>query len=375
MRFTFVGDIALGDHPKAVGFGFRSRYLTGIAPELAARIVPPDGAPDFFFGNLEFPLGFSPADEGDVARAQCRGLDAYVHALAAAGITALNVATNHSSQHGGAVFRRTVEGLRNAGIHVVGTPDDFGERGILHVGGRRLALLGWSDRPRQYSPERPPYNELSDDALEHIANARRRADLVVASVHWGDEFILVPSDRERATARAMIDAGATFVIGHHPHVLREVESYRHGVIAYSLGNFIGDMTWDPRNRLSGWLNARLGEDGNIASWQVISALVDDDYFPRLLGGAADTRVVDRIESARREHAGRVAREGYGRVAEEERKRHARRTALMMLRNMHRYPKGAALSLFAGALSNRLRAVVSASPASESSLGPEGSRPT
>ena len=359
MRFTFVGDIALGDHPKAVGFGFRSRYPAGITPGLAARIAPPDGAPDFFFGNLEFPLGFSAADEGDMTRSQCCGLDSYVQTLAGAGITALNVATNHTSQHGAAIFRRTVDGLRGAGIHVVGTPDDFGEQGILDVDGKRVALLGWSDRPRQYSPDRPPYNELSDEALQQIANARRRADLVVASVHWGEEFILVPSDRERSIARAMIDAGATFVIGHHPHVLREVESYHGGVIAYSLGNFIGDMTWDPRNRLSGWLNARIADGGGVASWQLISALVHDDYFPRPFAHASDGRFREKLEQARREQAARVSRDGYERVADDERKRHVRRTAFMMLRNMRRYPKGAGFSLVAGALSHRLRTLIPA----------------
>jgi poly-gamma-glutamate synthesis protein (capsule biosynthesis protein) len=43
--------------------------------------------------------------------------------------------------------------------------------------------------------------------------------------------------------RSIIDAGATVVLGHHPHVARPVERYKSGVIAYSLGNFIGDMVW------------------------------------------------------------------------------------------------------------------------------------
>ena len=39
-------------------------------------------------------------------------------------------------------------------------------------------------------------------------------------------------------ARAAVRAGADLVVGHHPHVLQGIEKYKHGVIAYSLGNFL-----------------------------------------------------------------------------------------------------------------------------------------
>ena len=356
MRLAFVGDIALGDHPKTVGFGFRSRYRDGISTELVSRLVPPGGTPDVFFGNLEFPLGFPGSATGGVGEIQCRGSDAFVQSLVAAGITALNVATNHSAQHGPRVFRETIDCIKSSGIHVIGTPADFTEQGCLDVGGNRVAMLGWCDRPRQYSSEAPPYNEFSEAAFEQITAARRRADVVVASIHWGDEFILVPSDRERRIARAMISAGATFVIGHHPHVLREVEQYGDGLIAYSLGNFIGDMTWDPRNRLTGWLTAQV-EASRITSWDFVSARIDDDCFPRRITDRLGLRRMEKLVAARQEHGARVVRRGYAAIAEAERRRHVAHTAWMMLRNAHRYPRGMALDVFGGALAHRLKRVL------------------
>jgi poly-gamma-glutamate synthesis protein (capsule biosynthesis protein) len=352
MRFAFVGDVALGDHPKTVGFGFRSRYPNGIPGELAVRVRPPGPRPDFLFGNLEFALGLG-AGASNLAQLQCRGLDEYVGFLTGAGISALNVATNHSTQAGVAAWEATVRLLRASGIHVVGTPADFTEQGVVRVGDQRVALLGWSDRPRQYANDVPPYNEFSDAAYHEIEKARKRADIVIASMHWGDEFILVPGERERTIARAMVDAGATFVIGHHPHVIREVERHDNGVIAYSLGNFICDMTWDARTRFTGWLTSEI-EDRHVVSSEFIPGVIENDYFPRALSGTEANRRLAWLSKGARTDAARAATAGYARAAEEQRKRHAARTALMMLRNFHRYRSGVAVEAFRGALSHRIR---------------------
>jgi hypothetical protein len=354
MRFTFVGDIALGDHPKAVGFGFRSRYASGIPESFAGRLRPPGRAPDLFFGNLEFALGLREG-ERDFRALECRGLDDYVSFLAAEGIGALNVATNHTVQHGQEAFDATVKLLRASGIHVVGTPSDFTEQGILRVGDQRVALLGWCDRPRQYHAEPPPFNEFSDDAYARIAEARTRADLVLVSMHWGDEFILVPSAREREVARRMVDAGATFVVGHHPHVMREVEEYAGGLIAYSLGNFVCDMTWDFRTRLSGWLNADV-EGRRVTHSEMVPAVIDDDYLPRPLDRRDDRRF-ESVVRERRSQSERVDTKGDLTLAEWERRRHAARTAVRMLQSWNRYPPGMALELFRKALGRRLTSVL------------------
>jgi hypothetical protein len=352
VRLAFVGDIALGDHPKTVGFGFRSRYPRGLAADLATRLLPPGPAPDLFFGNLEFALGASSGSAPSLATEQCRGIDEYADFLENAGVSVLNVANNHSAQHGAGAFWSTVARVRDTGMAVVGTPDDFSDATVVEIGNLRVAVLGWSDRPRQYAREVPPYNELDDRAGALIRDARQRADIVVVSVHWGEEFVQLPANRERRIARSMIDAGAAIVVGHHPHVLREVELYADGLIAYSLGNFIGDMTWTEETRLGGCLVVDLDARG-LRSHHFALSRIEADYLPRYLPAPEAAAVHARLAKARREQASAIAERGYESVVRAEHQRHVRATALMMARNLHRYRRGTLLPMLTGAIVARL----------------------
>jgi poly-gamma-glutamate capsule biosynthesis protein CapA/YwtB (metallophosphatase superfamily) len=74
-----------------------------------------------------------------------------------------------------------------------------------------------------------------------VRQLRPRCDVVIVSMHHGVEYQPKPSAAQVAFAHAAIDAGATLVIGHHPHVIQSSEAYRGGLIFYSLGNFIFDQ--------------------------------------------------------------------------------------------------------------------------------------
>src|SRR5207247_483930 len=64
---------------------------------------------------------------------------------------------------------------------------------------------------------------------------RVRADIVVASHHWGlFEEVL---DYQVEIAHAAIDAGADVVMGHGPHYACAIEMYRGKPIFYGLGSF------------------------------------------------------------------------------------------------------------------------------------------
>ena len=74
-----------------------------------------------------------------------------------------------------------------------------------------------------------------------VASLRQRADVVIVSMHNGIEYMPHPSAKQIEFAHTAIDAGATLVIGHHPHVIQPEEMYRSGRIFYSLGNFVFDQ--------------------------------------------------------------------------------------------------------------------------------------
>jgi poly-gamma-glutamate synthesis protein (capsule biosynthesis protein) len=131
--------------------------------------------------------------------------------------------------------------------------------------------------------------------LAAIKAARAQCDLLVVSIHWGIEYAPAPRPEDIDTAHKMLDVGASIIVGHHPHVLQQVETYRtadgrNTVIFYSLGNFLSnqsrsyvdglmpDKDGDPRDSMIGLFSAiredygpggirvELGRVGILPAW-------------------------------------------------------------------------------------------------------------
>jgi poly-gamma-glutamate synthesis protein (capsule biosynthesis protein) len=84
--------------------------------------------------------------------------------------------------------------------------------------------------------------------LEGIRAARKLADIVLLSVHWGIHMVPASiADYQIEIAHRAIDAGADAILGHHPHLLKGIEFYRGRPIFYSLGNFAIEQPhiWNP----------------------------------------------------------------------------------------------------------------------------------
>lgn len=290
-RIVAVGDIMLGDSSACVGYGFASRHPRSAAVAFTATLPILQGA-DIAFGNLECLLCDGGKGSTRHARDQMRAPPSFAADLREAGFTALSVANNHAMQHGRGAFAETVAHLERAGILCVGLRGSDGwcanPAFTTTARGARVAILGYSWRPRQYSHEVPPYAEGDADAV--IADVRRAgasSDVIIVSLHWGEEFVTVPSEVEVTAARAIIDAGARMVLGHHPHVTRPTERHAGGVICYGLGNFVTDMLWQPALREGAILDCTL-VDGAIAGATIRLTWVDRDY--RVGVGTAATQV-------------------------------------------------------------------------------------
>jgi hypothetical protein len=83
-----------------------------------------------------------------------------------------------------------------------------------------------------------PDSYLINEILSEIKRLKQIHNHVIVFPHWGTELVDVPNPKDVNNARAFVDAGAIAVIGHHPHIIQGVESYKNGLIAYSLGSFI-----------------------------------------------------------------------------------------------------------------------------------------
>jgi len=78
---------------------------------------------------------------------------------------------------------------------------------------------------------------LTSKSLPDRIRKAAATDLVIVSVHSGPEYYHAPFRDTTRKYRQLIDAGATLVVAHHPHVVQGVERYKKGFIFYSLGNF------------------------------------------------------------------------------------------------------------------------------------------
>ncbi len=125
--------------------------------------------------------------------------------------------------------------LDAAGVMHFGDPDKTeGERvARLSLGGIPFSFVNWSD--------------WTSDKTDHtVAQVRAEHDagrVTVVYAHWGDEYVAPPA-RVVQLAHSFADAGAALVVGSHPHVVLEHETYRGVPIYYSLGNLIFDQYWN-----------------------------------------------------------------------------------------------------------------------------------
>jgi poly-gamma-glutamate synthesis protein (capsule biosynthesis protein) len=111
-----------------------------------------------------------------------------------------------------------------------------------------------------------------------IRNAKALADIVVVSYHWGDEYETRHNADQEKRATAAIDAGADLIIGHHPHVVQEVVPYKHGYIAYSLGNFVFDQNFSPDTSWGLTLKVTV-KDKKIVSVEEVPVTFNKTYQP------------------------------------------------------------------------------------------------
>lgn len=163
-----------------------------------------------------------------------------------AGVDVLTLANNHSLDFGAVGLADTLAAARAAGIATVGAgPDEAAARrpAIIQAGGLRIAFLGYSDVSPPGFAAGPASAGIARADVAAIAadvrSARQRADLVVVWFHWGAELQASPNVRQAGLAAAALDAGASVVLGAHPHVLGPVDRARpHTLVAWTLGNFV-----------------------------------------------------------------------------------------------------------------------------------------
>lgn len=277
VSIAFVGDIMLDDTPGKVIRQGRDPFAPFAAILRAA---------DYRIGNLECVVargGTREPRKPYTFRAHPRVLP-----FLSRHFDAVSLANNHSGDYGSGAFAEMLGRLDKAGVAYFGGGHTLAEAHaplMVERNGLRIALLGYNEFfPRSFEADfdKPGVAWSEDEqVILDIRQARseHRADLVIPVMHWGWEHEPLASERQRHLARLMIDAGADAVVGGHPHVTQDVETYRGKPIVYSLGNFVFDG-FDDEASNTGWLLRMVLDKSGVVSWQTFVAHLDKEGIPR-----------------------------------------------------------------------------------------------
>lgn len=295
VRVCMGGDVSLGTNLDTSWVDRAAKWMRHRPQALPApsRLLAPlvpmlNGASaDLVMVNLEGAIGDSAA--GADTTAKCTGAVSPCYALrmpasAASALRHLrdsgevvaNVANNHSRDAGLTGLTRTLDALEQAGVHVTGA--DTIATPVVTTRGDTVAFLGFG------SSGEPDARNLAA-VRRHVSRAAARYPRLVVTMHLGAEGRKAQRTRDTmetyfderrgnpvAFAHAAVDAGATLVVGHGPHVVRAME-WRHGaLIAYSLGNLVtyGPFALDNPLDRGALLCATMDRGGTVSAVRLIS---------------------------------------------------------------------------------------------------------
>lgn len=240
MKIALLGDIA--------PFG---RYCLAENPELLKQFSSVRAYLaqfDLVIGNLEAPFAVGERPVSGKS-ATIKSHPDNVGLLTALGVTHLTLANNHIGDFGRGAYERTKLCLEAAGIGWFGTE---GKQIEIEDKGEKIALLGYCSYNTNPSPilagSIEGLNYLkAQEVLRAIKRNSSNGLFSVLAVHSGQEHIHMPSSDDVIFARALADAADYVYYGHHPHVVQGHETINGSAIFYSLGNFVFDDVYTPRD--------------------------------------------------------------------------------------------------------------------------------
>jgi len=218
------------------------------------------------------------------------------------GFNVVSMASNHALDWGPDAMLDTIDTLRGFGMQVIGAGrnhDEARQPAVIEARGVRVALLAYCsvlnegyaagpNRPgaaplrvhtyyeaAEYQPGVPPrivtvpWEEDVAAMNEDIAAARKLADVVVVSMHWGIHFVpRMIAGYQPVLAQKAFGAGAALILGHHAHVPKAIAVYDGKACFYSLSNFI--------------MTSRGSKPGTaVANAQRLGVVNDDPDYARL----------------------------------------------------------------------------------------------
>ena len=173
-----------------------------------------------------------------------------IYSLKNAGFDALSTANNHALDTGLDGIAETISHINESGMKNFGTLTEDGDKGIIvEKNGIKIGLISFTDtlngmdslmRGKEYS-----VNTFAQDVKSDLQNLKDNSDIVIVYPHWGNEYQLVPNERQIFLKEMLQEAGADIILGSHPHVLQRYEvedkNNKKYFTIYSMGNALSNQ--------------------------------------------------------------------------------------------------------------------------------------
>ncbi|KMW57943.1 Capsule biosynthesis protein capA [Candidatus Rhodobacter oscarellae] len=289
VKIAAVGDVLLHRPLQRRGYSDPDGFYA-----IWRAVAPIFRAADIAYANLEGPVAPGVTRGGNNTRDPGPVFDDRVYSsfpqfnyhprvitdLMRAGVNLVSTANNHSMDRGVLGADRTIDSLRAARLRYFGTVKTGEARSFVAYTPSRLGRIAWIACSYSTNGLRDPNNQVlmcfedREALLTLVARNAGRSDVagVIVTPHWGFEYQHSPNARQRALARDLVGAGATAVIGTHPHVVQPWEYVRRsdgsqGLVIYSTGNFVsGQVSLSRRTGGLAWLElCRPRPPKNLAS--------------------------------------------------------------------------------------------------------------
>ncbi len=294
----FVGDIMLGELLENVGKGVYEKIKMGIDPFEQIRNILL--VSDCVIGNLECVISEESCLREPFSKTVRVGQE-YTKLLYKNNINIVNVANNHTKDHGDRAFVSMINVLNKYKIKYFGY--DIGycfqtKPMIAYLKGIKIGFLGYNLANMRHEE----LKFLKEEILDVIKKSKREVDFLVLSVHWGMEYTCIPSIPITHMSKDFIDAGVDIIHGHHSHQLQGTVLYKGKIIAFSLGNFVSDNARE-ENRFTGILEIKIDrEEKVIKSYKLHPLLINKNFQPEI--------ITDNIKSIRIDTLNRIAVTSY-----------------------------------------------------------------
>ena len=257
------------------------------------KVLPVFSKDDLTIVNMEGTLTQETAREEKLYA--FKGDEEYTQILTEGSVEAANLANNHSHDYGEKSYTDTIQALEDAGITTFG----YDRTAVMDIKGIKVGLLG--------TYELADHMGCEEEMIKNIQSLQEQgAQIIIASFHWGTERENIPNEIQVDLAHSAIDHGADLVLGHHPHVLQGIETYKGKNIVYSLGNFCFGGNSGPNDMDAMIFQQTFTlEDGELTEDNVTNVIPVkisgswaqgvNDYQPTPVEGELGEAIIERVE--------------------------------------------------------------------------------